>query len=95
MTSLSNDENNIISKSEKDLENSNFTGSPDAIVNTNNKSKNFLPSFLLDNTEKDDYFNDQSSNGDNESNEDKGYIQENNYYFASGNSYSDNNRLWQ
>ena len=71
MTSLSNDENNIISKSEKDLENSNFTGSPDAIVNTNNKSKNFLPSFLLDNTEKDDYFNDQSSNGDNESNEDK------------------------
>ena len=71
MISLSNEENNIISKSEKDLENSNFTGSPEVIVNTNIKSKNFLPSFLLDNTEKDDYFNDQSSNGDNESNEDK------------------------
>ena len=73
MANLSNDENNI-----KDLENSNNTGSPDIKISNNNKSKNFLPSFLLDNTEKDDYFNDQSSNDDNESNEDKDIIDSHN-----------------
>ena len=67
MASPTKDENNI-----KDLENSNFTASsPDLILHNNKKSNNFLPSFLLDNTEKDDYFNNQSSNDDNESNEDK------------------------
>ena len=67
MASPTKEENNI-----KDLENSNFTASsPDIMLHNNNKSNNFLPSFLLDNTEKDDYFNNQSSNDDNESNEDK------------------------
>ena len=64
MTSISKDEY-FMNKSEKDLENSNFTSSPEAPININNKSKNWLPSFLLEK----DYFNDCSSNGDNESNE--------------------------
>ena len=65
MASISNDGKNIISKLDKDLENS------EGITKSNNKSKNFLPSFLLENTEKDDYFMEQSSNCENESIEEK------------------------
>ena len=67
MANLSNDENNNIIKSNKDID-SNLTGSPEGPINNKNKSKKCLPSFLFENTEKDDYFG-KSSNWDNESNE--------------------------
>ena len=60
---LNKDNNNINSQLDKDLENVNLASSPEEI--TNNKSKNCLSSFLL---EKDDYFNEQSSNCDNDLN---------------------------
>ena len=66
MESLSNEENNINSN----LENSN--SSPEGITHPISKTKNFLPSFLFENTEKgDDYFNDPSSNDENYSSEEK------------------------
>ena len=73
MTSLSNDEN-VLTKSEKDLDNINFSSSQEYKINNKNNSKNYLPSFFFKDEKEEkeeDYFNDHSSNYDNESNEEK------------------------
>ena len=71
MINIPNDENNIIIKKEKDLDNPNLAGSPEGTIKHNSKSKKCLPSFFFENIEKDDYFKEQNSNCDNESNEEK------------------------
>ena len=71
MSNFINEENNINSKIDKNLENSNFpsSSSPEGTINI--KSQKCLPSFLFENTEKDDYFNVQNSNdNDNENDND-------------------------
>ena len=73
MINSSNDVN-IITKSEKNLDNLNFTSSPKDKTNQNINSKNYLPSFFFKD-EKDekeeDYFNAHSSDSGNISNEEK------------------------